>query len=85
MRGSDEKCVTGEEKEEERAEKGPEGGMQREMQGESVGKEGVAGRVTEKDCATDGDMQSQARRRQEWGCGRGREEGPEEGPERRCG
>lgn len=39
-------------------------------------KEGVAGRVTEKDCATDGDIESLGRREGEWGCGRGWEEGP---------
>ena len=46
------------------------------VRGRREGKGGVAGRATEKDCATDGDMESQARSGQEWGCGRGREEGP---------
>lgn len=33
--------------------------------------------MTERDCATDGDMESQGRREQEWG-------GVREGPESRC-
>lgn len=69
MRGSDEKCLTGGEKEEERAREGPRGRdaerCRESAQGRREGKEGVAGRVTEKDCATDGDMESQGRREPE--------------------
>lgn len=43
----------------------------------------MAGRVTERDCATDGDMESQGRREQEWGgCGRGRRAGAGRGERR---
>lgn len=81
MRGSDEKCVTGrikgggkrarEGKRGRDAERGRDG-----ERGRRKGKEGVAERVTEKDCATDGDMESQGRREQEWGVWEGLGEGP---------
>lgn len=89
MRGSDEKCVTGEEKGGKSERRGEREGCRKRCRERKRGrreeKEGVAGRVTEKDCATDGDMESQGRREQEWGAGGARRRGREEGLERRCG
>lgn len=81
MRGSDEKCVTvrikggGKRAREGKRGRDAERGRDRER-GRRTGKEGVAERVTEKDCATDGDMESQGRREQKWGCGKGSGEEP---------
>lgn len=82
MRGSEERCLArsrdrGGERREENGPTEEQGEMQRKAGtegGRRKEKEGVVGTVTEKDCATDGDMESQ-QRGGAGGCGRGQEEG----------
>lgn len=73
MRGSGERCVAGRGGEAGEGEKGQERDAESQGPREQGRKEneGVAGRVTEKDCATDGDTESQPRRELEWRRGAG--------------